>query len=143
MGLISLMVEAWGEKKVPILWVLIALMATFLAHEWADSHYLPIDVAKASELDLKNQITALANTITENRQLTEAHIRDYNLNENRKAIELVRDQQFELQQYKALNGSNDLLVQREDRLERKLEILQEQRTCLLNTKDNNYADCED
>jgi len=134
-GMIELVAQIWGDKKVPIIWVILLLFGAFTMHEWADLHYMPFTVAEANDFALEKKIDEnnikLTAKIQANTDQMTGFIAGYDIDENRKAIELVKDQMFDLKQSEISTGTSVMIDERRDSLVRKLEILNEDRTCLL------------
>lgn len=128
----NMVAEIWGKKKVPIVAVVGVLMIMTALHEWADMHYMPVEIANASDTQLEKKIDANTTLIVD-------FIEGYELNENRKAIELIKDQQFDLKQFEASNGPSSMIDERRDELSRKLDILYEERECLRTSEQNHCA----
>lgn len=128
--------ELIGAYKVPLAWVIALVIMLMATHEWADMHYMPVSDAMAADESIERKLDAnyrdLAGKIEVNSSLLKTHIQGYLINENRKAIELIKDQQFDLDQFIAVNGETQMTRERRNELERKLEILTEQRECLIN-----------
>ena len=124
-----MVIDYIGDRRVPLALVVIGIAATIGVHEWADVHYMPFSLAQAGDKALAKQIEA-------NSQLLRGHIDVYELNENKKAIRLVQDQQFTLVQFEKVNGANDMTIKRAEELRRELVDLQDKKTCLLNGNDN-------
>lgn len=140
--MIDLINSTFGQYKIPIAWLLaFGVMATAI-HTMADSHYMLLGAAEAADQELEDKIElshkALAEKIERNSKLLLSHIQQYHINENRKAIELVEDQFFELEQYEKLSGPSQMTETRRHELERKLDALQEERECLRAGR----ADCD-
>lgn len=124
----------WGQAKVPVAWIIGIIICGSMLHEWADMHYIPFAEAvaqdKALEAKINDNHEMLEKKIDSNTFMLKEHIQGYRINENAKAIDLVRDQQFELNQYEALSGETQMTRERRDELTRKLEQLLEQRDCI-------------
>ena len=125
----QLMVDYFGDRKVPVVLVVLVIGGLWMTHQWADGHYMPYAMAEAND-------KALSAKIDENTKLIKTHINQYKINENKKAIALVQDQQFNLSQFISVNGESELTQRRANELDRKLRDLEEQRQCLIAGRPN-------
>jgi len=128
----SAVIDYLGNRKVPLTLVAAFLLSMWQLHEWADIHYMPSAVASEANVRMEGKIGDLVEQVKQNSTAIESHNRDYRRNENKKAIDLVQDQQFNLIQYANANGSSQLIVERTEELRRKLEDLKDIKTCLAN-----------
>lgn len=86
--------------------------------------YLTVANAEQSFEQIQSSIDGNSKVIGE-------HINEYKLIEASKAIQGVRDQQFQLLQWVDTNGSNQVTLDRERDLEVRLDRLEQYRDCLI------------
>lgn len=125
-----------GDRRVPLALVLITAVLLYGLHEWADLHYMPFATAQASELAMMKKIDAngalLKNHISAYESNEKEKDRMYQVNENKKAILVVRDQLFSLQQFEDVNGQNSMTKERREDLDVLLDDLMLIRQCFVN-----------
>lgn len=96
-----------------------------------DFHGEYLTVANAEE-----SFELIQTSIDINAKIIGAHINEYKLNEAGKAIQNVRDQQFDLMQWVDTNGSNQVTQDRDRDLEERLLDLEIYQDCLLEEREN-------
>ena len=119
----SIVMDYIGKQKVPIAWVFAILSALFIAHSWADVHF--ITAAKGAE-----ESTEMKRLIRVNGTLIRDHLKEYEQNELRKDMERVKNQQYEVKQFVAINGPNQLSNDRLEELKNELSVLEGVEACM-------------
>lgn len=119
----NIIMEYIGKQRVPIGWVVAVIVGLFMAHQWADMHF--ITSAKGAETD--KQMIAM---IEENGTLIRDHLVEYDRNELAKEIKRVKNQQYEVKQFVAVNGPNELSNDRAEELRNELAELVAIQSCM-------------
>jgi hypothetical protein len=118
-----------GDKKIPIALAIAIVMGAWSLHEWSDAHFVTRVYADSEDAKLAVKIEA-------NGTLIKEHVSKYEINENKKAIALVQDQQFTLLQFENVNGKNTMTIRRTEELRRKLIDLNDIKICMQNGNGN-------
>ena len=140
--MIQMAIDYIGDRRIPIVLVILLALGLYYIHEWADVHYMPFSVAQASEHAMMKKIEANGTLLRDHISTYEDNERKkdraYKKNENKKAIGVIKDQLFSLEQYEEINGRNSMTKARRDELDRALEDLILVRTCFV----NGNGDCQ-
>ena len=111
-----------GDRKITI-GLAVAVIGAFVAlQQWAQVEFIPRAQAEQS-------MKALSSKIDANNKLISDHVSVYEKNENRKAIGVIKDQQYALKQYVATNGSTPMTSRREEELGREMSDLLDIKAC--------------
>jgi len=118
-----MLLDFFGNQKIPIVLAVAIGLSLLSAKQWADINF--VTTAKAEQ-----SMGALSKKVDANGRLLKTHIDKYEINENKKAILLKQDQQFDLKQYVSANGENSMTLERAEDLRRELIDLNDIKLCL-------------
>ena len=121
--------DFFKNERVTVGFAAAVIVAFIAIQQWAEVNFVTVASAEQSMQSLSNQIQANGTLISD-------HIDVYEKNENKKAILVVKEQQFELRQFVSANGTNSMTLDREEELKLKLVDLNDTKTCLQMGGDN-------
>jgi len=134
--MIQMAIDYVGDRRVPIVLVILLAAGLYYVHQWADVHYMPFKTAEASELVMMKKIDANGTLLKEHISTYEknelAKDRAYRSSENKKAILVVNGQLFSLTQFEEVNGENSMTKSRRSALDQQLVDLDLIRECFVN-----------
>lgn len=111
-----------GDKKITV-GLMVAILASLIGlQQWANIVFIPRAQAEQSIKDLSDKIDSTNKLMVD-------HISVYDKREIKKAIGVVKDQQYSLREYVSANGSTPMTNQRAEDLKRKLSDFEDTKAC--------------
>ena len=110
-------------RQVPVVLVILGILAYVGGMRWAEVKFITRAQAEQSMETLSSQIDSTNKLISD-------HIDVYEVGENKKAIKVVKNEQYSLRQYVAASGSTPMTNQRAEDLTNDLSDLLDIKACL-------------
>lgn len=120
--MLQMVANLFKDEKVPLILAVAAFVGLIALQQWAEINFIPRAQAEQSMKDLSDKIDSTNKLMVD-------HISVYDKREIKKAIGVVKDQQYSLREYVSANGSTPMTNQRAEDLKRKLSDFEDTKAC--------------